>query len=462
MNYYPKHYCGIFGVKDMPNAAELAYYGLYALQHRGQESAGIVSTNGKSFYEHKGMGLVPNIFTGSVLQALGGNTVKMAIGHNRYSTAGGSEIKNAQPLSVECKFGPIALAHNGNLTNTRPLRAELESHGALFRTTTDSEIMLILLAQSDASSLDQAILDMMERVEGAYSLVIMTRDALIAVRDPHGFRPLSLGTLDGNPVVASETCAFDVINARFEREVKPGEVVIFEGNKTRMLTAQNQSEKKPERSFCAFEYVYFARPDSIMGGRDIYSVRFAMGERLANEYPIDADIIVPIPDGGVCAAKGYAKATGIELVDAFIRNHYVGRSFIKPTQSERDKTVTFKLNLISNLVRDKRVVIIDDSIVRGTTSRTRVKRIKEAGAREVHCLVSCPPHRYPCYYGVDFPDRSKLAAASHSTEEIRKNLGLDSLGYLSEEGLVGILGLGHCTACWSGRYPVTSRDATPM
>jgi len=451
-DYYPKHYCGVFGIKGTPNAAENAYYGLYALQHRGQESAGIVSTDGKAFFEHKGMGLVPNIFTASALNALPGN---MAVGHTRYSTAGSSEIKNAQPLPVECKLGLIALAHNGNLTNTRVLRAELERHGAVFQTTTDSELMLLIIAQSDALTLDQAILDMMEKVEGAYSLVIMTKDALIAVRDPHGFRPLSLGTLDGNPVIASETCAFDIIGARFERDVKPGEVVIFDKNGMRSLMARSQFE----RSFCSFEWVYFGRPDSKMGGRKVYNMRSAIGEQLAKEYPIKADIVVPIPDGGVWAAAGYAEAMGIKLVNAFVRNHYVGRSFINPTQTGRDKTVIFKLNLIPELVTGKSVIIVDDSIVRGTTSRLRVKKIKEAGAREVHVLISCPPHMHSCYYGIDFPDRSKLVAVSHTNEQIRKMLGVDSLGYLSREGLASILGPGHCMACWDGNYPVTSKDA---
>ncbi|MDE2188565.1 MAG: amidophosphoribosyltransferase [Patescibacteria group bacterium] len=445
MKTYPKHYCGIFGIKDMPRAAEYAAYGLHAIQHRGQESAGIASTNGDKFFEHKGMGLVLRIFDNRILSGLEGQT---AIGHNRYATTGKSELKNAQPLSVQCKRGGIALAHNGNLTNTKALRTELENHGVAFQTTTDSEIMLALLAQSD-KPLDQAILDMMSKVEGAYSLVIMTETALIAVRDPHGFRPLSLGTLDGNPVIASETCAFDIIGARFEREVEPGEIVIFESNNVHTQRVANL----PQRTLCAFEKVYFDRPDSKIDGQSVYGIRFAFGERLAKEYPIQGDIVVPILDGGKYAALGYAKASGIQLVEAFVRNHYEHRSFIQPNQSERDRTAEFKLNLIPELVRGKRVIIIDDSIVRGTTCKSRIKKVREAGAHEVHVLVSCPPHIHPCYYGIDFPDQSKLIAANNTQDEIRKKLDLDSLGYLSMEGFMEVLGQGHCLACWNGNYP---------
>ena len=452
---YPKHYCGVFGIKGPQNAAEYAYSGLFALQHRGQESAGIISTDGKQFFRHVDMGLVRDVFNESTLRSLKGT---MALGHNRYATTGESKVGNAQPLSIECKRGKIALAHNGNLTNTAALKAELANQGAAFLTSTDSEVMLLLLARSDSNApIGQAILDMMAKVEGAYSLVIMTEDALIAVRDSHGFRPLSIGTLDGKPVIASETCAFDMIGAKFERDVSPGEVVIFRGNGRETLQAPNQ----PEKAFCAFERIYFARPDSIMEGTDVYSTRFAMGTQLAEEYPIDADIIVPIPDGGVCAAMGYAKARGIEFIQAFVRNHYVGRSFIGPDQAKRLKIVNFKLNLIPRLVKGKRVVIVDDSIVRGTTCKARVKKVREAGAREVHLLVSCPPHMYPCYYGIDFPDPTKLIARSNTQEQIRVALGLDSLGYLSEEGLVKVLGTGHCLACWNGRYPVAPKNASP-
>ena len=454
MKIYPSHYCGVFAVKDVPNAARYVGSGLYALQHRGQESAGIISTNGDDFFEHKEMGLVPQVFSDKILRSLKG---AMAIGHNRYATTGGSEVKNAQPIFVSCKRGLIALAHNGNLTNTRALRADLENKGAAFQTTTDSEIMLLLLAQSEAP-LSEAVLKMMEKVEGSYSIIIMTPDTLIAARDPHGFRPLSIGTLDGNPIISSETCAFDVISARFERDVEPGEVVVFHGNKmeTHMLPRSN-SEQTLEH-FCAFEKIYFARPDSIMDGKSVYSTRFAMGEKLAEEYPIDADIVVPIPDGGVCAAMGFAKARQMELVQAFVRNHYVGRSFISPTQSGRDVAVNFKLNLIPELVKGKRVVVVDDSIVRGTTSHARVKTLKAAGAREVHMLISCPPHKHPCHYGIDFPDPTKLIATKSSKEQIRITLGLDSLGYLSEAGLVATLGAkGHCLACFNGSYPLVPK-----
>ncbi len=451
---YPQHYCGVFGIKDMPQASNYAFNGLFALQHRGQESAGIISTDGKEFHKHIAMGLVREVFIDPILTSLKGT---MAIGHNRYATTGESRVGNAQPLSVACKLGKIALAHNGNLTNTAALRTDMENRGAAFQTSTDSEVMLFLLAQSDGP-LELAIRDMMAKVEGAYSLVIMTEDSLVAVRDPHGFRPLSIGTLDGNPVIASETCAFDMIGARFERDVEPGEIVIFKENTVRSL----QADDRPSTSFCAFEKIYFARPDSNMGGKSIYDLRVEMGKRLALEYPIEADAVVPILDGGYHAAHGYAQARGIELVEAFVRNHYALRSFIKPTQAGRDLTVNFKLNLIPSLVKGKRVVIVDDSIVRGTTCRARVKKVRQAGAREVHLLVSCPPHMHPCYYGIDFPDPSKLIAANHTREQIRVDLGLDSLGYLSEGGLIEVLGPGHCLACWNGKYPTAHEDAVHL
>ena len=449
MSTYPKHYCGIFGVYGSPEAAKHTFYGLFALQHRGQESAGIVCTDGMTLFEHKGMGLVPNVFAGSILLKLKGTS---AIGHDRYSTTGDSELRNAQPLSIVCKRGSIALAHNGNLTNTNRLRTELQANGAIFLTTTDSETMLHLLARSD-KPLEEAILEMMKKVEGAYSLVIMTTDSLIAVRDPNGFRPLSIGKLGETWVIASETCALDAINARFERDVEPGEIVTIDANGLRSLKAEIGVDTKP--SFCVFEYVYFARPDSNLMGTNVYSARIAMGKKLAEEYPIEADIVVPIPDSGNCAALGYSEAREIPIVMAFTRNHYVGRSFIGSRQEERDRTVNIKLNLIPELVRGKRVVIVDDSIVRGTTSTARVKRIKAAGAKEVHMLVSCPPHKHSCFYGIDFPDPTKLIANRRSCEEIRQDLGLDSLGYLSERGLVEAVGSHDlCLACFNGEYPV--------
>ena len=451
MQNYPKHYCGVFGVYGHPNAAELTYYGLYALQHRGQESAGIVTSDGRRFYAHKGMGLVPQVFTPEVLHPMVGS---MAVGHTRYSTTGSSRLVNAQPLTVDCARGQIAIAHNGNLTNAAKLRAELESRGSIFQTTVDSEIILHLMAQPTLNGRTNNLVETIRRIEGAYSLVILTEKELIGVRDPHGFRPLCLGRVDDAWVLASETCALDLIHARFVRDVEPGEVVAINQDGLSSIQAFPEQER---RSFCIFEYVYFARPDSTIANRSVYKVRVELGRQLAREFPVKADVIVPVPDSGNCAALGYSLESGIPYEMAFVRNHYVGRSFLQPTQLIRDFAVRVKLNLIEELVKDKRVVVIDDSIVRGTTCKTRVNNLKQAGAKEVHVLVSCPPHMNPCVYGIDFPDRSKLMAANHSIEEIRKYLDADSLHYLSQEGMVAATGLpknGFCMACYDGDYPV--------
>jgi len=451
MQNYPKHYCGVFGIYGHPNASELTYYGLYALQHRGQESAGIVSSDSKRFHVHRGMGLVPQVFSGDVLHNLVG---KIAVGHTRYSTTGSSHLVNAQPLTVNCARGQIAIAHNGNLTNASHLRDELESRGSIFQTTVDSEIILHLMAQPSPNGQTTNLINAIRKIEGAYSLVIMTNQELIGVRDPHGFRPLCIGKLDDAWVLASETCALDLIHAKFIRDVEPGEIVVI--NESGLTSVQAFPEHK-ERAFCIFEYVYFARPDSTIGNRSVYKVRVDLGKQLAREYPVKADIIVPVPDSGNCAALGYSLESGIPYEMAFVRNHYVGRSFLQPSQLIRDFNVRVKLNLIEELVKDKSVVVIDDSIVRGTTCKARVNNLKEAGAREVHVLVSCPPHMNPCVYGIDFPDRSKLMAANYSREEIRKYLNADSLYYLSQEGMVGATGLprdSFCMACYDGRYPV--------
>ena len=448
---YPKHYCGVFGIFGHANAAELTYYGLYALQHRGQESAGIVAYDGKQFRIHKGMGLVPQIFDGEVLHGLVGN---VAVGHTRYSTTGSSHLRNAQPLTVDCGRGQIAIAHNGNLTNAAFLRDELEAKGSIFQTTVDSEIILHLLAQPTDNGDESSLARAMRRIEGAYSLVIMTENELIGVRDPHGFRPLSLGKLGDAWVLASETCAFDLIQAKFVRDIEPGEMVII--NKDGVRSIQAFPEQK-RRAFCIFEYVYFARPDSSIGGHNVYKVRVEMGRQLALEYPIPADIVVPVPDSGNCAALGYSQQSGIPFEMAFVRNHYVGRSFLQPSQLIRDFNVRVKLNLVTDLVKGKRVIIVDDSIVRGTTCKTRVNNLKEAGAKEVHVLVSCPPHMNPCVYGIDFPDRNKLMAANYSIDEIRRYLNADTLGYLSQDGLVKATGSpksAFCMACYDGDYPV--------
>ena len=448
---YPKHYCGVFGIFNHPKAAELTYFGLYALQHRGQESAGIVTCDGDTFRSHLGMGLVSQVFKSDALEKLPG---RMAVGHTRYSTTGSSELRNAQPLTMDCKRGQIAIAHNGNLTNAAQLRDQLESRGSIFQTTVDSEIILHLLAQPPENGDSTTLVSTVRRIEGAFSLVIMTENELIGVRDPHGFRPLSIGKVGDAWVLASETCAFDLIQAQFVRDVEPGEIVIIN---EKGLTSVKAFPKEQRKAFCIFEYVYFARPDSRIASRSVYAVRVAMGKQLAKEYPIEADIVVPVPDSGNCAALGYSLQSGIPFEMAFVRNHYVGRSFLQPSQLIRDFNVRVKLNLVEELVRGKRVIIIDDSIVRGTTSKTRVNSLKEAGAKEVHVLVSCPPHMHPCVYGIDFPDRTKLMAANHTLDEIRQYLNADSLGYLSLDGLVQATGqpkTNFCMACYDGDYPV--------
>ncbi len=448
---YPKHYCGLFGVFGHPNAAELTYYGLYALQHRGQESAGIVTSDGQQFRVHRGMGLVSQIFDGNILHGLVG---EMAVGHTRYSTTGSSHLRNAQPLTVDCSRGQIAIAHNGNLTNAAQLREELESKGSIFQTTVDSEIILHLMAQPTLGGSDNNLIQTVRRIEGAFSLVIMTESELIGVRDPHGFRPLCIGKLDHGWVLASETCALDLIHAKFVRDVAPGEIVIIDKDGVRSLQAFPDHER---RAFCIFEYVYFARPDSTIANRNVYRVRVEMGRQLARESHVPADVVVPVPDSGNCAALGYALETGLPYEMAFVRNHYIGRSFLQPSQLIRDFNVRVKLNLIPELVRGKRVIIVDDSIVRGTTCKARVKTLKEAGAKEVHVRVSCPPHRNPCVYGIDFPDRNKLMAANNSVDEIRRYLNADSLAYLTQDGMVKATGLpreSFCMACYDGSYPV--------
>ena len=450
-SHYPKHYCGVFGVYGHPNAAELTYYGLYALQHRGQESAGIVSCDGTHFFQHKGMGLVPQIFKGKELHELVG---EMAIGHTRYSTTGSSNIGNAQPLTVDCSRGRIAIAHNGNLTNAAALRLELEERGSIFQTTVDSEIVLHWLAQPTQNG-ENTLVSTIRKLEGAFSMLIMTEKEMIGVRDPHGFRPLCIGKLANDTyVLSSETCALDLIEAEFVRDVEPGEVVIIDDDGLRSIQAFPEQEK---RSFCIFEYVYFARPDSNLADQNVYKVRVNMGRELAREIPVDADIVVPIPDSGNCAALGYSLESGIPFEMAFVRNHYVGRSFLQPSQLIRDFNVRVKLNLITGLVKDKRVIVVDDSIVRGTTCKKRVNSLKEAGAKEVHVMVSCPPHKNPCVYGIDFPDRNKLMAANHTLDEICTYLNADSVNYLSQAGMVRATGkpeAAFCLACYDGVYPV--------
>jgi amidophosphoribosyltransferase len=452
MQVRPKHYCGLFGIIGHPRAAELASFGLYALQHRGQESAGIVSFNGHDLHVHRGMGLVSQVFSEKVLAGLTGDC---AVGHTRYSTTGSSHPRNIQPLSVDCAMGQIAIAHNGNLTNAAALRAELESGGSIFQTTADSEIILHLLARRTLDGQPNNLVRSLQRIQGAYSLVILTERELIGVRDPYGFRPLSIGRVGDAWVLASETCAFDLIQAELVRDVAPGEAVIINRDGLRSVQAFPEHHR---RAFCIFEFVYFARPDSTIARRNVHQTRVELGRQLAREHRREADIVVPVPDSGNCAALGYSLESGIPFEMAFVRNHYVGRSFLQPSQLIRDFNVRVKLNLIRELVRGRRVIIVDDSIVRGTTSRARVINLKEAGAREVHVMVSCPPHMHPCVYGIDFPDPSKLMAATHTVEGIRKYLKADTLAYLSQEGMVRATGLSSdsfCMACYDGNYPVS-------
>ncbi len=448
-SHHPRHECGIFGVYGHPDAAILNYYGLFALQHRGQESAGIASSNGPAtpFLTHKGMGLVSQVFTLDELDKIKGTR---AIGHVRYSTTGSSNLKNAQPLVVDTSRGQLAVAHNGNLVNAAQLRLELESEGSIFQTTVDSEIVLHLLAKPGDPANP---LSALRRLEGAFSMVIMGEREIIGVRDPFGFRPLVLGRLDGAYVLASETCAFDLIHAEFVREIEPGEVVIINDSGIRSEWPFRQERK----AFCIFEYVYFARPDSIFEDTNVKEVRVRMGRELARLHPVEADVVIPVPDSGIYAALGFSEELGIPFDLAFVRNHYIGRTFIQPTQLIRDFNVRVKLNLIGDAVRGKRVVVVDDSVVRGTTARARVVNLREAGASEVHLRVSCPPHRHACYYGIDFPDPEKLLANQLTLDEIRDYLGVDSVGYLDVDAMVRATGLdkgGFCLACFNGEYPM--------
>ena len=448
----PHEECGVFGIYGHPEAANLTYLGLYALQHRGQESCGIVSSDGSGLYAHKRMGLVADVFGNQeVFKKLPGSA---AIGHVRYSTTGASVEKNVQPIMVDYSRGSIAVAHNGNLVNSQILKAELEAFGSIFQTTMDTEIIIHLLAISRTNSLVDRIVDALKRIKGAYCLLFLTETRMIAVRDPYGFRPLCLGKLGNGWVVASESCALDLIEAEFVREIEPGEMVVCTNDgKLESLFPFKKVEPTP----CIFEHVYFARPDSIIFGRNVYQVRKELGRQLAREHAVEADIVIPVPDSGVPAAMGYAEESGIMFELGLIRNHYVGRTFIEPAQSIRHFGVKIKLNPVRELLKGKRVVVIDDSIVRGTTSRKIVKMVRNAGASEVHMRISSPPTSYPCYYGIDTPNRKELISSSHSIEEICRYITADSLGYLSREGLISSVGIGKsdfCTACFSGDYPV--------
>jgi len=444
--------CGVFGIYGHPEAANITYLGLHALQHRGQESGGIVTSDGEQLYAHRAMGLVQDAFTQEQLGKLPG---RVGIGHVRYSTAGGSHIKNAQPIAVNYARGSLAVCHNGNLTNAEELRAELEARGSIFQSDSDTEVFVHLVAASKEIAFEDRIADALSRVKGAYSLLFLTEDAIVAVRDPMGFRPLCLGLLPAKKdahVVASEPCAFDLIGAEYVRDLEPGEMVIIDASGIRSVRPLPPA---PQR-MCIFEYVYFARPDSKLGGRSVYEVRKQLGRSLAREHPMDADVVIPVPDSGVPAAIGYAAERNVPFEMGLIRSHYVGRTFIEPQQSIRHFGVRLKLNPVEPVLRGKRVVVIDDSIVRGTTSRKIVKMVRDAGAREVHLRISSPPTQWPCYYGIDTPTRRELIASSHSVDEIARYVTADSLGYLSLEGMVAAVGgeNTYCHACFSGQYAI--------
>jgi amidophosphoribosyltransferase len=460
--------CGVFGVYGHTEAANIAYLGLHALQHRGQESAGIVTSDGEQLYAHRSMGLVQDAFSAEQLQKLPGRS---AIGHVRYSTAGGSHLRNAQPFAVDYARGSLAVCHNGNLTNADEVRAELESQGSIFSSTSDTEVLVHLIARSKEVSIEDRIVDALSRIQGAYSLLFLSDDTIVAVRDPRGIRPLCLGILPSRKdahVVASEPIAFDLIGAEYVRDVEPGEILVIDATGIRSMRLPSTETPKS----CIFEYVYFARPDSHLAGRTVYEVRKELGRRLALESPIDADVVIPVPDSGVPSAIGYSGERKIPFEMGLIRSHYVGRTFIEPQQSIRHFGVRLKLNPVESILRGKRVVVVDDSIVRGTTSRKIIKMVRDAGAREVHLRISSPPTQWPCYYGIDTPTRRELIASSHSVDEIARYVTADTLGYLSLEGMIeSVSNSGgeratklppdhFCHACFSGQYAIPFSAAT--
>lgn len=445
----PKDECGIFGIYGTPKAASLTYLGLYALQHRGQESSGIATSDGHQIYRYAGMGRVLEIFHQEQIEKLFGH---LAIGHNRYSTTGSSYLRNAQPLRVTSILGPIVLAHNGNLTNAGRLRYELEKRGHIFQTTIDSEVIVHLMATSGKTDFCEALIHALAQVKGAYSLLVMNRDKIYAVRDPNGFRPLSIGKVENSYVFASETCALDIVDATFERDVEPGELIEISesGFKT-----YRPFEKKPQ-SLCVFEYIYFSRPDSLIFGKSVHKMRVQLGMMLAKTSPVEADIVVPIPDSSVCAALGYSRQSGIPYEMAMIRSHYIGRTFIEPSQRIRDFGVKIKFNVVKSLVEGKRVILVDDSIMRGTTMRKIIKMFRNAGASEIHVRISSPPTKFPCFYGIDIPTHKELIAATHNIEEIKKYLRVDSVEYMSIETMMKAIDspeMSFCCACFDGNYP---------
>ena len=452
-NDKPREACGLFGICGHPDAATLTYFGLYALQHRGQESAGISVVKEGQIVEHKGMGLVSDVFDVNLLEQLDG---ACAIGHVRYSTTGSSILTNAQPFLVQHRNKSYAVAHNGNLVNAHILKNELEQTGSIFQTTMDTEVFLHLFVKNLKLGFEQALVETVSKLQGAFSIVMLTnRGEVIGIKDPHGFRPLCLGKVNGNYVLASETCAFDLVEAEFLRELDPGEIVIINRDGIKSI----KTSMADRRAFCIFEFIYFARPDSTFHGHTVYQTRKAHGRRLAQEAPVEADFVMPFPDSGTYAALGYSEESGIAFEMGMIRNHYVGRTFISPTQSMRDFGVRIKLNPVKSLLKGKDIIIIEDSVIRGTTIKTRVKALRKLGVKRVHMRVAGPPHRFPCHYGIDFSTRGELIAARKSVEELREYLDLDSLHYLSIEGLLQSTGIEDpenyfCKACFDGCYPV--------
>ncbi len=448
-----KEECGVFGILDQDTLPleEMTYFGLYALQHRGQESAGMAISDGNNIRHHKGMGLVPEVFDDTILETLKGG--KIAIGHVWHSAEGENYVYNAQPLVMKYKKGSLALAHNGNLINADNLRSKLEEMGAIFQTSVDSEVIANLIARQSDQGLEMAIRNTVAQLEGSYALVLMTADKLIAVRDPYGMRPLSLGKYKRSYVVASESCAFDAIGAEFIRDVKPGEIIVISKDKLKSI----QTPISLESALCIFEFIYFARTDSIIDGISVYMARKDAGKRLAREHPVEAELVIGVPDSGTTAALGYAEASGIPFGEGLIKNRYVGRTFIRPSQSAREQEVRIKLNALRKTVKGKRIVMIDDSIVRGTTSKKIVEMLRLAGAKEVHMRISSPPVCFPCYFGIDTPSKEQLIGASYNVDEIRRIIGADSLGYLSIEGLLKTVegsGCRFCLGCFDCKYPM--------
>ena len=446
----PTEECGVFGIYGAESAANLAYLGLYALQHRGQESAGIATSDGEHIYRFAGMGKVGDVFNESNLSNLPGD---IAVAHNRYSTTGSSFLRNAQPIRVETRYGAVVISHNGNLVNTAGIRSRLVEKGHIFQTSVDTEVIAHLIAISGLDNFRDALVAALRQIEGAYSLLVLTKDTIYAVRDPNGFRPLVLGKLDKATVLASETTSFDIIDAEYEREVQPGELLEI----TRKGVVSSFPFERRKESLCIFEYIYFARPDSLIFGHAVHDMRIQLGRMLARQMPVEADLVVPIPDSSVHAALGYSYESGIRYDVAMIRGHYIGRTFIEPSQKIRDFGAKIKYNVVKSAVKDKRIVVVDDSIMRGTTIRKIIKMFRNAGAKEVHIRISAPPTKYPCFYGIDIPSHNELIAATHTIEEIRKYLRVDSIAYLTEESLLEAVNQPHmnfCTACFDGKYPV--------